>query len=38
MTYQLMAYSLNLGVFPWIIAKFLLTCMPVLIFLVFHNY
>jgi hypothetical protein len=34
----LMAWFLGLGTTPFFTAKFFLTCMPVLIFLVFHNY
>jgi hypothetical protein len=34
----LMAWFLGLGTTPFFTTKFLLTCTPVLIFLVFHNY
>ena len=33
-----MVYFLNLGVGPFMIAKLILTCSAILIFLVFHNY
>jgi len=34
----LMAYFLNLGVWPFMTAKFLLTCSGIIILLVFHNF
>jgi hypothetical protein len=33
-----MAWFLNLGTWPFMIAKFLLTCSAILILLVFHNF
>jgi hypothetical protein len=34
----LMAYFLSLGAWPFMTAKFLLTCSGILILLVFHNF
>ena len=34
----LMAYFLSLGAWPFMIAKFLLTCFGILVLLVFHNF